>query len=63
MSKLFFVIVGLIVLIVGGLVTVFTSGDVNAVFWLGMALVVVLSCANVVIFKRIQDHIEEIGKI
>ena len=63
MSKLFFVIVGLVVLIISGLVSLYLSDIINEVFWVGIVLLFVLGCINLIVFLRIQKHIREVGKI
>ena len=63
MSKLFFVIVGLVVLIISGLVSLYLSDIINEVFWVGIVLLFVSGCTNLIAFLRIQKHIREVGKI
>lgn len=63
LSKLFFVVVGLVVLVTGGLVNLYLSNTINEVFWLGIVLLFVLSGANLIVFIRIQRYIKEVGKI
>ncbi len=63
LTKLFFVLVGLFVLIIGGLVNLYLSGNINEIFWVGMFLLFILSYMNLIVFKRIQKYTKEIGKI
>lgn len=63
LSKLFFVIIGLFVLIISGLVSLYLSDIINEVFWAGIALLFMLGCANLTVFLRIQKHIRDVGKI
>ena len=63
LSKLFFVIVGLVVLIISGLVSFYLSGDINEIFWIGIALLFMLGIINLIVFLYIHKYIKEVGKI
>lgn len=63
LSKLFFVIIGLFVLIISGLVSLYLSDIINELFWSGVALLFMLGCANLIVFLRIQKHLREVGEI
>ena len=63
LSKLFFVIVGLFVLIISGLVSLYLSGNTNEIFWIGIALLFILGIINLIVFLYVHKYIKEIGKI
>ena len=62
-TKLFFVLGGLIVIIIGGLINLQLSEEITEIFWVGIFLVFVLSYLNLVVFIHIKKYIEEIGKL
>ena len=63
LSKLFFVIVGLVVLIISGLVSLYLSGNINEIFWIGIALLFILGGVNLIVFLHIHKYIKEVGKV
>ena len=63
LSKLFFVIVGLVVLIISGLVSLYLSDNINEIFWIGIALLFILGGINLIVFLYIHKYIKEVGKI
>ena len=62
-TKLFFVIGGLIVIIIAGLVNLQLANNITNVFWLGIFLVFLLSYLNFIVFVHIKKYIERIGKL
>ena len=66
LTKIFFVIIGIIVVTVSGLITSLTNktGDeLTLLFWLGIIFVLMCLSACLVIFIRINQHIEKIRKL
>jgi hypothetical protein len=62
-TKLFFVLGGLIVIIIGGLVNLQLANNITGIFWLGIFLVFLLSYLNFMVFVHIKKYIEEIEKL
>ena len=63
LTKFFFVVIGIIVISVSGLITLLTSkaGDeVSLLFWLGVIFVLMCLFACLIIFIRINQLIEKI---
>ena len=54
LSKLFFVIIGLFVLIMSGLVSLYLSDIINEVFWSGVALLFMLAACRTLALGRLQ---------
>lgn len=66
LTKFFFVIIGIIVVSVSGLITLLTSqaGDeLTLLFWLGIVFVLMCLFACLIIFNRINQLIEQIRKL
>lgn len=66
LTKIFFVIIGIIVVTVSGLITSLTNktgDDVSLLFWLGIIFVLMCLSACLVIFIRINEYIEKIRKL
>ena len=66
LTKIFFVIIGIIVVTVSGLITSLTNktgDDLSLLFWLGIIFVLMCLSACLVIFIRINQHIEKIRKL
>ncbi len=63
LTKFFFVLVGVIVIVVGGLVSIYSQQAITALFWLGCSTVILLTLGCLAIFHRIQKYIQEIEKI
>ena len=63
LTKLFLVLVGVILVTIAGLVSMIRNQDTSFVFWLGVMTVVVLSVGCLLVFKNIKRTIEEIEKL
>ena len=63
LTKLFFVIVGVLVITVSGLITLLMKEPQSLLFWFGIFFVVACLFACVIIFKHIGRQIEEIRKL
>ena len=63
LTKLFFVLVGVMLATMAGLVSMIKNQDVSFVFWLGVMTVVVLSVGCLLVFKNIKRTIKEIEKL
>ena len=63
LTKLFFVLVGVILATIAGLVSMIKNQDVSFVFWLGVMTVVALSVGCLLLFKNIKRTIKEIEKL
>jgi len=62
-KKLFFVIGGVIVLVIGGMINLYLSQTINEIFWLGFITILFLVYLNLVVFIKIQKDINEIGEL
>ena len=62
-TKLFFILGGLVVIIIGGIVNLYLSDRIGEIFWLGIFLIIVLSYFNLMVFIHIKKYIKEIGKL
>jgi hypothetical protein len=62
-TKLFFILGGLIILIIGGLINLYLSQRINEIFWLGICIVPFLAYLNLLVFVHIKKYIDEIGKL
>jgi len=60
---LFFVIGGIIVLVIGGMINLYLSKTINEIFWLGFITILFLVYLNLVVFIKIQKDINEIGEL
>ena len=63
LTKLFFVLAGVILVTIAGLVSMIKNQDVSFVFWLGVMTVVALSVGCLLLFKNIKRTIKEIEKL
>lgn len=63
LTKLFFIFVGVIVIILGGLISMFKDQTTDTIFWLGVISIFALSSACLLVFKHIQKNIKEIEKL
>lgn len=63
LTKLFFLLVGIILLTVGGLISMLKSQDISIIFWLGIVSIFVLSIGCLLVFRHIQQKIKEIEKL
>jgi uncharacterized integral membrane protein len=63
LTKLFFVLVGVILVIMGSLITMIKNQDVTVIFWFGIASVPILSIGCLLVFSHIQKNIKEIEKL
>ena len=60
LTKIFFVLVGVIVLTVGSLATMYMSQNITIVFWVGIGIILLFSIGCLATFKSIQKNIKEI---
>ena len=63
LTKLFFVIIGVSIIILGGLISMFQNQNTNIIFWFGVLSVLSLSLGCLLVFKHIQKNIKEIEKL
>lgn len=63
LTKLFFVVVGVEIIILGGLISLFQSDDTGIIFGLGVLSIFALSFGALLIFKHIQKIIRGIEKL
>ena len=63
LTKLFFVVIGIIVLTLGGIANLYLTDRVDLLFWLGALAVFALSISCLIIFKHIQKLIMEIESL
>ena len=63
LTKLFFVLVGVILVTIAGLISMIKNQDVSFVFWLGVMTVVALSVGCLLVFKNIKRTIKEIERL
>lgn len=65
LTKLFFVIIGIIVVTASGLVGLLIGSVEEHIplFWFGVVIILICAAACLEIFMRINHHIEEIRKL
>lgn len=63
LTKFFFIVVGIIVLTISGLATMYITQKITILFWLGIGVILLLSVCCLGIFGYIKKHIEEIEKL
>ena len=65
LTKLFFVIIGVMVVTISGLVSLVMGnvGDYILLFWFGVIIIVICAIACLKIFARINHYIEEMRKL
>lgn len=65
LTKLFFVIIAIIVVTASGLVSLLVGGvgEYIPLFWFGVVMILICAIACLGIFIRINHHIEEIRKL
>ena len=63
LTKLFFVIVGVIIISVSGLVTIILQDKITIIFWVGIVFVLICIFGCFLVFKKIRNNIEEIRKL
>ena len=63
LTKLFFVIISIIVISVSGLITLILKAKIMAIFWVGIVFVLMCIFGCFLIFKHISSNIEEIRKL
>ena len=63
LTKLFFVIIGMSIIILGGLISMFKNQTTDVIFWLGILSIIALSFGCLLVFKHIQKNIKEIEKL
>ena len=63
LTKLFFVLVGVMLATMAGLVSMIKNQEISFVFWLGVVTVVVLSVGCLLVFKNIKRTIKEIERL
>ncbi len=55
--------VGVVIIILGGLISMFKNQTTDTIFWLGVISIFVLSSGCLLVFKHIQKNIKEIEKL
>ncbi|MBL7004515.1 MAG: hypothetical protein ISR69_10865 [Gammaproteobacteria bacterium] len=63
LTKLFFVLVGVIVVALSELISMLKSDDISFIFWLGIVSIFILSFGCLSTFKHIQKNIKEIEEL
>ena len=63
LTKLFFVLVGIMLATMAGLLSMIKNQDISFVFWLGAMTVVVLRVGCLLVFKNIKRTIKEIERL
>jgi len=63
LTKLFFVLVGTILIALSGLITMVKNQDITIIFWFGLLSIFILSISCLLVFKHIQKNIKEIEKL
>ena len=62
-TKLFFVLGGLVIILISGLLNLYIDNNINEIFWLGICVITILVYLNYIVFAHIRKYIEEIGKL
>ena len=57
------VLVGVVVLTISGLVSLYMENQVTPIFWFGIAVVAVRSCACLGIMRRIETYLQQLGEL
>ena len=63
LTKVFFVLVGTILLTVGGLVTMYLNQQTGRVFWLGIVVILILVFSSVVVLSHIRKNIKNLEEL
>ena len=63
LTKLFFVLVGTILIALSGLITMVKNQDITIIFWFGLLSIFILSISCLLVFKHIQKNIKEIEEL
>ena len=63
LTKLFFVIVGVIIISVSGLITLLIQDRITVIFWVGITFVAMCIFGCFLVFKHIDNNIQEIKKL
>ncbi|MEE2716828.1 MAG: hypothetical protein VX610_05320 [SAR324 cluster bacterium] len=63
LTKVFFVLVGTILLTVGGLVTMYLNQQTGRVFWLGVVVILILVFSSVVVLSHIRKNIKNLEEL
>ena len=62
-TKLFFVLGGLVIILISGLLNLYIDNNINEIFWLDICVITILVYLNYIVFAHIRKYIEEIGKL
>ena len=57
------ILAGIVVLTCGGLVNQYLNDHINDVFWLGVGLVIVILFFCLKVASRIEEHLQELGRL
>jgi hypothetical protein len=63
LTKLFFVLVGVIIIALSSLISMLENQNTGIIFWLGIISILTLSLSCLLVFKHIQKNIKEIEKL
>ena len=57
------ILLGVVVLLSGGLVSLYLSDVINEVFWLGVGIVVFILLVCFKVMSKIEGHLKELGRL
>ncbi|NKC11774.1 MAG: hypothetical protein GKR94_06080 [Gammaproteobacteria bacterium] len=57
------VLLGVVVLLSGGLVNLYLSGNIKEIFWLGVGVIVFILLVCFKVMAKIEEHLKELGRI
>jgi uncharacterized Tic20 family protein len=63
LTKLFFVLVGVILITLGSLLSMIKNQDITVIFWFGIVSIFILSISCLLVFKHIHKNIKEIEEL
>ena len=55
------ILIGIVVLICGGLVSLHLKDQINEVFWLGVSVIALILLVCLVLMIKIENHLNELG--
>ena len=62
-TKLFFVLGGLVIILISGLLNLYIDNNINEIFWLDICVITILVYLNYIVFAHIRKYIEDFGKL
>ena len=56
------ILIGIVVLICGGLVSLHLKDQINEVFWLGVSVIALILLVCLVLMIKIENHLKKLGE-